>query len=164
MSKILDILMDYTSGKKDVETTNAALKEAGASFYLDPGKNVLTEEEIRASIVGHYPDMANGFGLLDSGTGTLDKVAIKNGELVDCDMGIQKALVVIADRWYYVDGKKLVSEEPDYPTSGTVLPKKLDMSRRKDLAGQVVEQVTAQGTFDVYYNENGYATKATNKG
>lgn len=164
MSKILDILMDYTSGKKDVETTNAALKEAGATFYLDPGKNVLTEEEIRASVVGHYPDMANGFGLLDSGTGTLDKVVIKNGELVNCDMGNSTALVVIADRWYYVDGKKLVEKEPEYETAGKVLPKKLDMSRRKDLAGQTVEQVTAQGTFDVHYNENGYATKATNKG
>ena len=64
MSKILDILMDYTSGAKDVDTTNAALKEANAGFHLEPGKNVLTEEEIRASVVGHYPEMANGFGLL----------------------------------------------------------------------------------------------------
>ena len=163
MSKILDILMDYTSGAKDVDTTNAALKEANAGFHLEPGKNVLTEEEIRASVVGHYPEMANGFGLLDSGTGTLDKVVIKNGELVNCDMGNSKALVVIADRWYYIDGKKLVAEEPEYETAGTVLPKKLDMSRRNDLAGQTVTQVTAQGTFAVTYNEDGYATKATKK-
>ena len=40
------------------------------------------------------------------------------------------------------------------------LPKTPDMRRRKDLAGQVVRQMTRSGPFDVTYNEDGYAVKA----
>lgn len=41
------------------------------------------------------------------------------------------------------------------------LPEGPDMSRRKDLAGQVVRQRTKRGVYDVHYNEDGYAVKAT---
>ena len=67
---INEILMKYTNGEADLEKTNQALKEAGAKYHLDPGKNALTEAEIRATTVGTYPDMANGWGLLDTGTGS----------------------------------------------------------------------------------------------
>lgn len=40
------------------------------------------------------------------------------------------------------------------------LPKTADMRRRKDLAGQVVRQMTRSGTFDVTYDADGYAVKA----
>ena len=41
------------------------------------------------------------------------------------------------------------------------LPKTPDMHRRKDLAGQVVRQKTKSGLYDVTYNEDGYAVKAS---
>ena len=41
------------------------------------------------------------------------------------------------------------------------LPKTPDMRRRKDLAGQVVRQTTKIGLYDVTYNEDGYAVKAS---
>ena len=41
------------------------------------------------------------------------------------------------------------------------LPKTPDMRRRKDLAGQVVRQMTRSGLYDVTYNEDGYAVKAS---
>ena len=41
------------------------------------------------------------------------------------------------------------------------LPKTADMRRRKDLAGQVVRQMTRSGLYDVTYNEDGYAVKAS---
>ena len=41
------------------------------------------------------------------------------------------------------------------------LPKTPDMHRRKDLAGQVVRQKTRSGLYDVTYNEDGYAVKAS---
>lgn len=41
------------------------------------------------------------------------------------------------------------------------LPKTPDMHRRKDLAGQVVRQMTRSGLYDVTYNEDGYAVKAS---
>ena len=40
------------------------------------------------------------------------------------------------------------------------LPKTPDMRRRKDLAGQVVRQMTRSGPFDVTYGADGYAVKA----
>ena len=44
---------------------------------------------------------------------------------------------------------------------GKPLPNTADMRRRKDLAGQVVRQMTRSGPFDVTYNEDGYAVKAS---
>ena len=44
---------------------------------------------------------------------------------------------------------------------GKPLPKTADMRRRKDLAGQVVRQKTKSGLYDVTYNEDGYAVKAS---
>ena len=41
-----------------------------------------------------------------------------------------------------------------------ILPKTPDMRRRKDLAGQVVRQMTRSGPFDVTYDADGYAVKA----
>ena len=81
MKTMNEILADYTSGKATVEETNAALKEAGVGFHFEPGKNELTEVDIRATTVGHYPDMANGYGLLDTGTGSMEKVHVTNGVL-----------------------------------------------------------------------------------
>lgn len=51
------------------------------------------------------------------------------------------------------------------PAAGehVVYPDKPDLSRRKELAGQVVEQKTNAGRFDVTYDELGYAVKATRK-
>lgn len=164
MSKVLDILMKYTSGEVDLEKTNEALKAAGAGFHLDPKKNALTEEEIRATTIGTYPDMANGWGLLDTGTGSMDKVEVRKGILKDTDLGSMKGIVVIAGRSYYVDGAKLVDKEPDYPTAGgPKYPDHADMRRRTDLAGQEVEQRTVAGLFVVTYDEDGYAVKATRK-
>ena len=83
MKTINEILADYTSGKATVEETNAALKEAGVGFHFEPGKNELTEADIRATTVGRYPEQANGYGLLDTGTGSMEKVRVTDGVLDD---------------------------------------------------------------------------------
>ena len=107
---INEILMKYTNGEADLEKTNQALKEAGAKYHLDPGKNALTEAEIRATTVGTYPDMANGWGLLDTGTGSLDKVEVRGGRLVNMDCGEMYALCLIAGKTYKVRGAVLAEE------------------------------------------------------
>ena len=58
--------------------------------------------------------------------------------------------------------KQLEDEEGTLPATeeAKVLPKTPDMSRRKDLAGQVVRQKTKTGVYDVTYDEDGYAVKA----
>ena len=111
MSKVNEIMEKYTAGEITAEEANAKLAAAEAGFRLKFGKNVLTEEEMRATTIGHFPDQANGYGLLDSGTGTLDKVRCENGQLVGCDCGESYALYIIAGRTYQVKGTELVEQE-----------------------------------------------------
>ena len=66
-----EILNKYTAGQTTLEETNAALAEMGAGIHLEPGKNELTAEETAAAKADSAAT-ANGFGLLDTGTGTLD--------------------------------------------------------------------------------------------
>ena len=59
--------------------------------------------------------------------------------------------------------KKQQEDEQGYipaTEEAKVLPKTPDMRRRKDLAGQVVRQMTRSGPFDVTYDADGYAVKA----
>lgn len=107
MSNLREIINKYTAGEATLETTNEALADAGAGFHLNPNKNVLTEDEKRATTVGYYPEQANGYGLLDTGTGSLDKVQVKNGHLVGCDCGDMYALFCIAGKTYHVKGSVL---------------------------------------------------------
>lgn len=104
MSKITDIIREYADGKKTVEETNAALRDAGAGFILQPDKQQITPEEILQG------DERSGFGMLDTGTGTLDKVEIKDMQLVNCDVGSMIAFVKFNGKLYGVaqDGKTLV--------------------------------------------------------
>ena len=95
---INDILKKYTAGEADLPTTNEALKEAGAGFHLDPEKNTITDEE-RAT-----------HGLLDTGTGTLDKVEIKDMHLVNMDCGEMYALCIFGGKTYKVHGTVLAEE------------------------------------------------------
>ena len=157
MSKVTEIIAKYTDGKATLEETNGALKEVNAGFHLDPLRNTFTGEELLKT-KADTAETANGFGLLDSGTGTLDKVEVRNGELVNCDMGESYALVIIAGKTFHVNGKKLVETEPAQDTA--TIPARPDMRRRKDLAGQVVRQTTKAGVYDVTYNEDGYAVKS----
>jgi len=110
MKSVTEILGKYTAGEASLEDTNAALKEAGSGLYLNPQKNVLTEEDKRATTIGYYPDQANGYGLLDTGTGSLDKVLVKDGKLVNCNCGEMYALCLIAGRTYEVKGDTLVEK------------------------------------------------------
>ena len=158
MENIREIITKYTTGKASLEETNEAL--AGSGIHLEPGKNVLTEEELRATTIGCYPDQANGFGLLDSGTGTLDKVEVRNGQLANCGMGEQKAMICVAGRWYYVRGRELVEEDP-YAGEDEAVQKDIDWrTRRPEAAGKSLRQRTKKGVFDVWYNEDGQAVKA----
>lgn len=104
---ISDIMEKYTAGNMTLEEANKELFKAKAPYHLDPDKNTITEEEIRSTTIGTYPGQANGFGLLDTGSCSLDKVQVKDGKLVDCDCGGMYALFFIAGRMYHVDGSAL---------------------------------------------------------
>lgn len=167
MSDINEILRDYTSGEADLETTNAALAEAGAGFSFRPGQNEITDDDRRETVVGYYPGQAGGWGLLDTGTGSMEKVHIVNGKL---DHAVNEVLdlpdkptnmpayVLICGRRYEVLGDTLA--EPREAVAASAGQKDVDMRRRMDLAGQTAEQTCRRGRFLVTYDEMGYAVKA----
>jgi hypothetical protein len=78
---------------------NAAgiMRELGHPVMLDPDRPKLTPEMIEA-----------GWGLLDTGTGTLDPVQVRDDELVDCDCGEMPAFVCLKGDWYAVEGRRVL--------------------------------------------------------
>ena len=97
MVDINKILKQWADGEKTLEETNEALK--GTGIYVDPDKQKITEGE--GAVYCEDLSKINGYGLLDTGTGTLDKVKIKNGKLVD-SIGNMAALVLVGDVYYKV--------------------------------------------------------------
>ena len=93
--KTIDIIKKYTAGETTLEETNEALKAAGAMFHLEPGKNEI------------LPGEEGKFGLLDSGTGTMDKVEIKDGKLVH-GMGETFAMLFFNGKKYEVKDTELI--------------------------------------------------------
>ena len=79
------------------EEANRRLAEAGAGFALDPERCNLTHEMIE-----------QGCGLLDTGTGTLAPVQVRDNELVDNDMGDIPSFVCLKGTWYEVKGNKII--------------------------------------------------------
>ena len=98
MKNTTEIIRDYSQGKTTLESANAALKTAGAGFHLDPARNTIT------------PDEVGRFGLLDTGTGTLDKVEVKDGKLANMDCGEMTAYCFVGGVCYKVKGRELVEE------------------------------------------------------
>ena len=114
MKAIHEIVEDYTAGEADLEATNAALAEAGAAFSFRPGQNVSTDEDRKPSVVGYYPEQANGYGRLDTGTGSMEKVKVAGGRLEYPVNQVQPdgstnttAYVVICGKTYEVFGDTL---------------------------------------------------------
>lgn len=166
MNSINEILRDYTAGETDLEAANAALAEAGAGFHLEPGRNEITDEDRRQTVVGYYPNQATGYGLLDTGTGSMEKVVVTGGRLEHPVNRVQPdgstnmaAYVIICGRTYEVFGDELGEVREAEPAPR--VQREVDMRRRTDLAGQQAEQTCRQGRFRVTYDEMGCAVKAT---
>lgn len=104
---IEDIILGYSKGAISLEAANAALKEAGAAVHIDPHRNDLTPEEVLHTTAGDTPTEANGWGLLDTGTGSLDKVEVRAGKLTNMDCGNMHALCIIGGKVYRVHGDTL---------------------------------------------------------
>lgn len=109
--KTNDIIRAYTKGELTLEAANAKLKEIGVNVRLTEGKHALSAEEIAETHVGATPKEANGWGLLDTGTGAFfEKVHVVDGVTVDYDNGADTnyALVLIGGKMYkIVDHNKL---------------------------------------------------------
>ncbi len=91
MKDIESIIRDYTSGEATLDATNDALAASGTGLHIDPERNTIK------------PDEENDYGLLDTGTGSLDKVRIKSGKLVH-SVGTMSARVYYKGACYDVTG------------------------------------------------------------
>ena len=111
MKDLEKTLLDYTKGEKTLEETNEALKEMGSSLQLDPSRNMLTAQELMETRVGDTPDEANGWGIMDHGIGSMEKVQVVDGKCVSCDMGEEIAYVYIGGRKYRLRGTVLTEED-----------------------------------------------------
>jgi len=107
MKHITETLNKYTRGEATLTETNDALQELGAKVHLDEEKNSITEKELAATVTGENPGEINGFGLLDTGTGSYDKVEVRAGRLVQADCGDMAAFCLIGGKTYRVCGHKL---------------------------------------------------------
>lgn len=119
MNKVLDeIMTKYEASPKtkaDVDACNASLKKVGMTFYIDPGKNEITKAELEQTVVGATPAQASGYGLLDTGTGSLEKVKVTKGKLASAVNSLNPdgsvnmpAFVLILDKRYAVKVDALV--------------------------------------------------------
>ena len=105
--KYTDIINGWKSGAYGVEEANKKLQAIGAGFTINPHKNSITAEEAAKG------DERNGFGMLDTGTGSLDKVEIREMKLVH-NIGDMVAFVKFNGKLYKVaDGEKLVESGVD---------------------------------------------------
>lgn len=97
MKTSTEIINAYAHGELTLAECNAKLAAIGSPLMLDPNRNKLT------------PEMAaQGYCYLDTGTGSLDVVQVKNGRLVDNDMGEMAANVLLKGKWHEVKGKKVI--------------------------------------------------------
>ena len=104
-----EILEKYTKGEMTPDEANAALKEVeGNDLFLDPNRNIITQEEFMATTAGDTPETVNGYGLMDHGVGCLEKVHVVDGKTPDVNMGEEIAFVHIAGRVYELKGDTLV--------------------------------------------------------
>ena len=92
-----EVINAYAHGELTLEECNARLKELGGAPLRNPLEPKIT------------PAMAaQGYCLLDTGTGSYDVVQVKNGQLVDSDMGEMAAFVLMDGKWHEVKGSKVM--------------------------------------------------------
>lgn len=97
MVNIYEVIKAFEAGEKTLEQANIELK--GTGIQLDPEKNEIKEGT--GAVICEDVSKINGYAMLDTGTGSLDKVLIKDGKLVD-SVGDSFALVLIGDSMFEV--------------------------------------------------------------
>lgn len=109
---INEIIFKFSSGELPVEDANKELENIGSTLRLNPEKNTITADEYAETSLGLFPPTTvNGYGLMETGTGSLDKVHIKAGRLVDTDLDEMYGAVFVGGVRFEIDGDKLIAPE-----------------------------------------------------
>lgn len=101
------VLMDYRNGEKDVEETNKALKELNSGLFIDPDKNVITDEEWANTTITGDLKTINGYVYVELGVGDPEKVRVIDSVLQGCNMGEQYAQAIVGPLWWEIKGDKI---------------------------------------------------------
>lgn len=111
MNNLEKVILDYSRGEVGLDETNEKLKEMGSNITLNPMRNMFTAEELMNTVVGETPDEANGYGIMDHGVGSMEKVHVVDGRTPDVNMGEEIAFVYIGGKKYELKGDTLVDTE-----------------------------------------------------
>lgn len=99
INSVKEIVGKYTVVDMTLEEANVALSKLPGGLKLDPEKNVIK------------PGEEDRFGMLDTGTGYLDKVEIKGMKILNnSGVGKMYALCCYNGKWYKVDDDTLTEE------------------------------------------------------
>ena len=101
------VLMGYRNGEKDVEETNKALKELNSGLFIDPDKNVITDEEWANTTITGDLKTINGYVYVELGVGDPEKVRVIDSVLQGCNMGEQYAQAIVGPLWWEIKGDKI---------------------------------------------------------
>lgn len=88
------ILKKYSAKEITAEKANEMLESIGSELRVDENRNKIIDPKTE--------------GLLDTGTGTVDKVTIKDGKITSCDCGEMIAYCYYNGEVYKVEGNVLM--------------------------------------------------------
>lgn len=93
MSNMNEIIKAYSDGKLSQEDANKQLEAIGSTVRIDEMKNVITEEEKKVTSTDGTPGGTTGWGFMNHGIGTPEKMYVKNGKFeydtgFDLDMNV----------------------------------------------------------------------------
>lgn len=95
-----EILMAYSEGTIGIADANRMLEENRCGIKLDPYKNVITASECMDTHASENPAECTGYGFMNHGIGTPEKMYVKNGKF-EYDTGFGHG----ASATFYIGGK-----------------------------------------------------------
>lgn len=106
MSKMNEIIKAYADERISLEDANKQLEAIGSTIRIDPDKNVISAQEMAATVVDDDPKKVSGWGLMYHGIGKPEKMHVQNGKF-EYDTGYEKdqgIVLKILDRKYRIVG------------------------------------------------------------
>lgn len=106
MSKMNEIIKAYADERISLEDANKQLEAIGSTIRIDPDKNVISAQEMAATVVDDDPKKVSGWGLMYHGIGKPEKMRVQNGKF-EYDTGYERdqgIVLKILDRKYRIVG------------------------------------------------------------
>ena len=103
--KASEIIRKYTEKAITLEEANQLLEENGSTVRLDLFKNAISGQEFAETKVNDDPVKVTGWGMMNHGVGSMEKMHIQNGKL-DYDTGFHgdTAVLYIKGKMFRVNG------------------------------------------------------------